>query len=242
MSTKTEGPGAEIMVAEVGETNELVRLALENRMPVEVLERLVALQERVTDRTARSEFFDALNRVQEELPEIQKTKTAKILTKGGSQYEYNYAPLDGIVRVVRPVLHKNGFSFTWTTEGADNGVLNVVCVLRHVCGHEERSEFPVPIDTKAAMSEAQKHGAALTYGQRQSLVSVLGLTTTDDTDAALGSPSYITQDQCADLEALISEVGADEEKFCEWLGVAHIPAILQRDYQRAVAALERKRK
>ena len=69
------------------------------------------------------------------------------------------------------------------------------------------------------MSEAQKHGAALTYGKRQSLTSVLGLTTADDdTDGVErgGKPDPITEGQLADLEALIEDVGADWQKFLAW--------------------------
>jgi len=235
--------GKDVAVANgAEEASGLVKLAIQEKVPVEVLERLVALQERVTDRDARAEFFDALARVQDELPEIRKTQTAKIATKGGGSYSYTYAPLDHITRTVRPVLKDHGFSFNWTTEGTDNGALNVVCVLRHIAGHEERSAFPVPIDTAAAMSGAQKNGAALTYGKRQSLTSVLGLTTTDDDTDAVETSAYITRDQVADLEALAEEVDADFGKYLEWLGVANLEALTQADLPKAIKALERKRK
>jgi len=219
----------------------LIRFALQNNTPVEVLERLVALQERVTDRNARAEYFEALARVQDEVPAIKKNQTAKIATKGGSSYSYTFAPLDQITKVVRPTLKRHGFSFNWTTEGTDNGSLNVICVLRHVAGHEERSAFPVPIDTAAAMSGAQKNGAALTYGKRQSLTSVLGLTTTDDDTDGAEPAQYIDRNELADLEALVEEVGADVDKFLSWLGVAHLNAVTKDQLPAAIKALERKR-
>jgi hypothetical protein len=222
----------------------LVRLAIERGVDVEVLERLVGLQERVSDRNARAEFFEALARFQNDVPAIKKTNTAAIATKGGSKYQYTFAPLEEIVRVVRPILKDHGLSFTWTTEGMTANVLNVVCILRHVGGHEERSAFPVPTETAAAMSGAQKLGSALTYGKRQSLTSVLGLTTADeDTDAALEEPPSgpISTEQWAELEALVQEVGADRARFLDWLKVDDLKALPEHRLQQAIDALERKR-
>lgn len=231
----------------------LVRFAIERGVDVEVLERLVALQERVTERNARAAYFEALAAFQEECPEIRKTGKAKIATRAGTGFDYAYAPLDEIARTIRPYLKKHGLSYSHDVE-MQGEVMNVICVLRHIDGHEERSTFPVPIDTKAAMSGAQKNGAALTYGKRQSLIAVLGLTTADDDNDAASRPhgrgrgaaeeedGPISDRQLADLEALMTEVQADPERFTRWLGVAALAELPQSEYRRAVQALEAKRK
>lgn len=236
--------GTAVVPKDVEEANGLLRLALEREdLSVDVLERLVALQERVTDRSARAEFFEALARFQDEVPEIRKSETASIATKGGGKYSYTFAPLEVVTRTIKKPLRDNGLSYSWTTEGMNGTSLNVVCILRHIGGHEERASFPVPTETNAAMSGAQKNGAALTYGKRQSLTSVLGLTTADeDTDGADDRGAYIDEKQVADLDALVEEVGADREKYLEFLGVAHLEALRIRDLPRAISALERKRK
>ena len=221
----------------------LVKLAIEQGVDVEILERLVALQERVTDRLARTEFFAALKSFQDECPELPKSKTARIATSGGGSYSYSYAPLDGITKTVRPVLARQGLSYAWTTEANDDlSVLYVVCILRHVEGHEERATFPVPTDTKAAMSAAQKNGAALTYGQRQSLVSVLGITATDDVDGAASAeePESITSAQIKDLNKLLTQSGADTKRFLDYMGVGALAEITQATFKKAVASLNRK--
>lgn len=224
------------------EMSGLVKLAIEEKVSVDVLERIVALQERVTDRNARSEFFGALAGFQEDMPEIGKTATASVATKSGGTYSYTYAPLEAVTRAIREVLKEHGLSYTWTTDGMDGDYINVVCVLRHVGGHEERSIFPVSTATNAAMSGAQKGGAALTYGRRQTLVAVLGLTTADeDTDGGAGNAEHITAKQVADLEALISEVGADRGRFLNLLGVAHLEAVLVPNLPVAIRLLEGKR-
>lgn len=237
-------------LAEAGEPEKvsgLVRLAIEKGVDVEVLERLVALQERVTERDARARYFEALGAFQEECPAIHKSKTADIATNSGGSYKYSFAPLDQIARTIRPFLKKHGLSYSWTTEaGANAGILEVICVLRHIDGHAESARFPVPTETKAAMSGAQKVGAALTYGQRQSLVSVLGLTTTsDDVDGAEADDAdgeLVTPAQIDALSKRIDEVGADFHRFLTFMRVGALKEIPQRDFQKAMRALEMKRK
>lgn len=232
--------GTGLVPAESGEISGLMELAIREKVPVEVLERLVALQERVTDRNARAEFFEALAAFQEECPEIPKSRTANIATQGGSSYSYTFSGLEDITRVVGPILKRHDLSYNWTTEGVEGGFLNVIFILRHVGGHEERSAFPVPPETNAKMSAAQKMGAALTYGRRQSMVSGLGLTTADvDTDGA-DEDQYITEGQLADLRAKMEEVESTEARICKTYGLAHLEALPAHLLAPVLDALEEK--
>ena len=226
----------------VDELGGLMRLAIEEKVPVEVLERLMDLHERVAMRNARGEFFDALASFQDAVPSIHKGSTASIATKAGGRYSYTYAPLDAIAKAIREPLRTHGLSYAWTVEDGTPGSLSVVCVLRHIGGHEERSAFPVPVDTAAAMSGAQKNGAALTYGKRQSLTSVLGLTTTDDdTDGVVAAAETITDEQAADLAALISEVGTDQAKLLAYYGAESLATFPAAELERVTKHLEGKR-
>jgi hypothetical protein len=232
-------------VARQDDSNTLLELAIRGGVDVSVIERLVALKERAQDRDARAAYFEALAAFQDECPQVSKTKEADIVSKrSGARFKYTYAPLDEIARVIRPVLRKHGLSYNFDVSATDS-VLIVTCVVRHVDGHSERSSFPVPIDKGERMSGAQANGAALTYGKRQSLVAVLGLTTTDeDTDGAkndVQSVEKITAKEAADLSSLIEEVKADRAKFLRWLRVENIADIPASEYQNAVRALEQKR-
>jgi len=219
----------------------LLRYAVEKNVPVEVLERLVALQERVSDRQAQAAMVEALGRFQAGCPSIHKSKTARIATKSGGSYSYSYAPLDAIARAIRPILHAHGLSYTWDST-VDNGNVSCTCTLRHVEGHQIQATFTAPSETKAEMSGAQKHAAALTYARRQSLVQVLGLATADDDlDGATPPPQPITPSQAADIDALLDESGADRQAFLDWLGVESVEAIPSSRHAEVVNALERKR-
>lgn len=227
--------------AKTGDILGLMEIAVrEGGESVKALERLIDLQERVMARDARKEFFDALAAFQDDVPEINKARTAKITMKSGGSYSYTFAPFEEIARTIRPVLKAHGFSYNHTTEGAEGGILSVVCVLRHEGGHEERSVFPVPTQTDAAMSGAQKMGAALHYGKRQSLTAVLGLTTADqDTDGA-DPTQYINESQLADLRAKLEEVGATEARICKTYGLAHLEALPSHLLPPVIDALEEK--
>lgn len=249
MSVELTQAGQVAAPAENGEgVTSLVRMAIEKGVDVEVLERLVALQERVTERNARAAYFEALAHFQDECPEIPKNKIAAIATKSGARFNYSYAPLESITRTIRPALKANGLSYTWDVGTIDAGLLVAICTVRHVEGHSECSSFPVPIDKSSRMSDAQASGAALTYGKRQSLIAVLGLTTADeDVDGADvrsrngAGDEQLSDDQVANLSALIDEVKANRPKFLKYMGVESLDAIPPHEYQRAVQALEAKR-
>jgi len=198
-------------VATGGEISTLVQLAITEKVPVEVLERLVALQERVTDRDAKTAFIQALAAFQDAVPAIGKNKTAEIVTRGGGRYEYSYATLDAIASAIRSLLTEHGLSYSWDSV-TDSGTLTCICTLRHRDGHEVTSTFGAPVETGAKMSGAQATAATLTYARRQSLVSVLGLSIADEDTDAQGAPvEPITDDQLANLVSLMQEAFKPDE-------------------------------
>lgn len=238
--TKAKGT-ALAEVEDAGAVTSLLDLAIREKVPVEVLERLVALKERVDERDARAEYLAAMAAFQRECPEIPKDKTAQIITKKGGKYNYSYSPLETIVRTIQPHLERNGLAFRWTTERSErDGELNVVCISYHVGGHEERATFPVPTDTEAYMSGAQKNGAALTYGRRQSLVAVFGLVTADDDPDAPGGDEPITPEQVKQLADKIVAVGAHHARFLAFMKVDKLDDIPASEFDRAMEALEKK--
>jgi hypothetical protein len=233
--------------AQNSEVTTLVQMAIEQKVPVEMLERLVALKERVDARDARASYFAALAKFQQLCGNIPKRKKARITTRGGGSFEYSYAPLDHIIEHTRPHETDCGFSHTWDVDlHPTGGALVIGCTLRHVDGHSERSTFPVPIDkSNPATSDAQKNGSAMTYGKRQSYLAVTGLTSADEdldgakTEGANAEP--ITAEQVANLSDLIDAVGANRKKFLGFMKVETLSEIPAGEYKRAVDALEERR-
>lgn len=228
----------------VGSIQQLLQLAIERGAGVEALEKLVGLHERVTAREAALEFARQLADFQAKCPPIGKTKTAKIVTKGGGSYSYQYAPLEEIVRTVKPLLVARGFSYGWDAKVDERGqMLTCTCTLRHINGHRESSGFSLPVENPSAMSPQQKVGAALTFSQRYSLVAVLGLNTTEEDSDGVAreiDPTPINPDQLLELDDLVAESGTDRARFLKYLAIDALENLPAARYTEAKAALLQK--
>ena len=233
--------GTDMVPAESGEISGLMKLALEGNHPVEVLERLVTLQERVTDRMARMAYIEALSGFREECPQPKRTKENPqfSVTRGGVKRSVMYSPLDEIERTARPVAAKYGLTWTWDTR-VDDELMHITCKVQHVEGHSDSATVSMPYESKAGSSPQQKYGSTQTYGMRYSLVAALGITTADeDVDGADGE-NYINESQLADLRAKIGEVGATEARICKTYGLADLNALPSHLLSPVIDALEEK--
>lgn len=236
---------AGIVPADEGQVSGLVRLAIEQNVSVEMLERLVALQERVTDRNARTAFMAALSAFQAECPPLKKARDVDYTTRSGVRIQYSFATLDSIAETIRPFLSKHGLSYSWDSEVTD-GNLAVTCTVQHVEGATRSATFRCKIDDagSSTMNGPQKAGAATSYGQRYSLIQALGLTTADedrDGGPQLDSVETISREQAADLTALLDEVGIDHDRFLKWAGAATIEEMPLSKLAEAIANLEAQR-
>jgi hypothetical protein len=208
---------------------------------VAALEQLVNLHDRVQRRRAELEFSRALVAFQQNCPPIPKSSTANIPTKGGGSFKYTYADLEQIIETIRPHLAAQGFSFSFDSAVAD-ATLTCFCTLRHANGHSDTTRFSLTTTSASAMSEQQKVGAALTFAKRQTLTSILGLSLTDAAPEQGTSFVSISDEQVANLEALIQETGSDRGGFLKYLGIDELAELPLARYSGALALMEQKRK
>ena len=205
------------------------------------METLYRLYTAEREHTARLGFARALAAFQAECPPVPRTSSAKIATKSGTTFSYAYADFEQVVETIGPHLREHGLSFAFDSEmGTDR--MTVSCTLRHVEGHSERSTFTLPTATASAMSAQQAAGAALSFGKRQALTAILGLALTDPDPDGAADPSTITEEQAANLRALVDETGAKLPKVLAYAGAETVEAIRAADYARVVAAIESYRK
>lgn len=234
-------PKAIVPAGGLSEIAYLMDKVIDQSGDVSILERLVALKERMDERDARTQFNAALAAFQAECAPIYRRRGVDYVSKkSGSRVNYSFASLDDIVEVIRPILTKLGLSYSWDSGVAEGGLLSCVCKLRHVAGHFETASFACPTDSASGMSRQQECAAALTFARRQSLVQVLGLTMTDqDNDGA--TIEKISAEQEMQLEEWLNSSGANREKFLkDYMHVEKIGDILARDFDMAVQALKDK--
>lgn len=213
--------------------------AVQSNVPVETMERLLAMRTDLQAEKATAEFNWALAQFQSSIPAIPKRKMAKLQLKNGGSYSYQYADIADIQQAIAPQMKETGLSVTFDTKQTDNTLL-VTCIVHHVAGHESYTSFPVPIDQRARMNDTQKMGAALTYGRRYALTAALGIVTdTEDSDAQgvefnrsapqKSPPVTISENQHKWLEARISDLGLDRNRVKSWIekkwGVSTFPAL-----------------
>lgn len=212
---------------------DLLRVAVETGLAPESMEKLVELQILMRSEDAKAAFAADYAQMQGELAPV---------VKNAEGHQGRYATLDRIETVVRPVLARHGFSYSYTTE-KDDGERLAVCRLRHRLGYTEETRFPCAIDSAARMNDSQKVASAASYARRYALLLALGVSTTDTAydDDAQSLTETVTEKEAADLRALCEDVGADMDRFLKWAGVASFLEITAKDKPRIVRALEAKR-
>lgn len=120
------------------------------------------------------ELAAALAKFQATVPKIDLDKEVAVKTKGGYEYNFNYATFANILEKIKVPLSENGLSFSQLV----NSDGSVTTLLMHVSGEWISSNLLIIGD-----KTPQGIGSAITYAKRYSLSSILGICADDDDDA-----------------------------------------------------------
>ncbi len=204
---------------------------------VSALEALVGLYDRMQAKNAEREFNQAFAKLQSELSSVNATR--QVPNKDGS-VRYRFAPYEDIMETVKPVLIANGFAISFTTRFMEGGRIVSICTLRHVGGFSQSNEFAVRIGGgPPGSTETQADGAAKTYAKRGALCDALNIVVEHDDDARMiGQP--IGKALAEDLEARVTNVGADREAFLKYAGASSFAEISDERYEMLNGLLNRK--
>lgn len=178
-STSQIEPGNGAMVAPPDPSIEQILYhAVDRGVDVATLERLVALKERVDAEKAEKALNAALREFRRTCPCILKTR--EVRNKSGDTM-YRFANLEDVRRVIEPHLSARDLSYSWDAEFTDKIVVTT-CTVRHSAGGKRSAKFASPTSGAPNMNAAQAAGSTTTYGQRYSLLAVLGLSADLDDD------------------------------------------------------------
>lgn len=203
---------------------------------VAVLERMIALKERMDDKQAERDFNAAFVALQADLPVI----VASTVIQNRGKYER----FEDVMRVVGPLLVKHGFSVSFSMDFKENRILET-CHLRHAGGHSQSNSFAVRAGGKAD-SDTQADCKAATTAKRNALLNCLNIVIRQDAlqdeegDARMEGEA-VTFEQAETLRELVAEVRADEKAFLNYAGAASYDQIPASRYDRLFAALKKKR-
>ena len=208
---------------------------------VEKMAKLLAMKREIDAEKAKQAYNRALKSAQEEMGTIGYNKT-------NGQTKSGYATLEKIDRAIRPIYTKHGFSISYDTGDAPDGMIKVLCIVAHDDGHERTYKMDVPSDGKGAqgkdvMTKTHAAGSGLTYGKRYLLTAVFNIQTgenDDDGNKAAGIVC-VNDEQAADIRRLIEETGADVKRFCEFYKVDAITSIPANRYEGVMRDLNQKK-
>lgn len=158
----------------------MIQAAIERGAGIEVVERLMALQERVEASQGRKAFDNAVSAAKGEIPPIVKNRTVDFTSQKG-RTNYRHESLDEIARVVDPILNKHGLSYRFRANQS-NARVTVTCILSHRDGYSEETTLEAGEDHSGNKNSIQAIGSAATYLQRYTLKLALGLASTPDDD------------------------------------------------------------
>ena len=242
-ATKKEENMNEIVKQEPSTPAKLLELAVSQNLDIDKLERLMEMQVRWEEKEARQAFYEAKGRLQEMIPVLKKTKKVKFPSKSGGSVDYSYAPLSDIVEQLKKLLAEYGFSYEWKIADTTENI-SVTFIFTHKAGHCEKNTMSAPADATGGKNLVQQKASTVTYLQRYTMIGGIGIATADDDiNARLNPPAFITEEQVANIQALIDEVGGSgETALFKWLKIGSIDAIPANKYDQAVAGLEKRRK
>ena len=229
-------------VTGLGTPDDLIRLASDGKISLDVLERLLTMRKELATEQARTDFNAALSAAQSETGRVAANSENK---QTNSKYA-NYAALD---RVIRPIYTKHGFALSFDSGIAPSAeYVRIVCYVSHRGGHTKEYHIDMPADGKGAkggdvMTKTHATGAAASYGMRYLLKMIFNVAIGQDDNDGNGKPKGepINAKQVADLNALIEEDKADKAKFLKWAGVERVEDIAVKLYPTCVKQLEAKR-
>lgn len=218
------------------------RVVMDPNSDLAKLEKMLEMKERLEDRDARRAFDRAMAEAKAAMPTIVKDGTVDYENTKGERTYFKHETLEGIARVVDPILSRFGLSYRYRSH-QENGQLFVTCVVAHRDGYSEETTLQGSPDTGAGKNNYQAVGSAATYLQRYTLKLALGLSAAKDTDGVPPAQgrSPVNEGQLMTLRDLIAETGTDEAKFLTAFkaeSLEHFPAA---QFNRAKAMLEKKR-
>jgi hypothetical protein len=115
----------------------------------------------------------------------QFQKEIKQIPKDSSGYGYKYCRLDTLIKIVTPVLNKNGLVLMQSIDtDMESRLPSVKTTLAHIESSESIVSWtPVSEVKLGSMNHYQSVGAGITYFRRYSLQGMLGIFPDEDIDA-----------------------------------------------------------
>jgi len=199
------------------------RIAMQPDLPIERLEKMLDMKERMERKDAQAQHAAAFARASAYFPAIPMN--------GKGHNNMPYATLKDIIAKTRPVLSQHGLALNFSVETGDT--IRVTARLSHTSGHVETVSIDLPRDTSGSKNSVQAVGSSQTYGQRYTAQAILGLSLGEDTedDGRAAAGNTIDADQYRELRELIDKAGVAQDVVCQAAGVTMLELLPAKQFE-----------
>ena len=183
---------------------------------VAVMERMMAMKERMDDKAAERAFASAFADMQADIP--------RIVARGQAD-RYDYMKYEDIMAELSPLLAKHSLTVTFSMKTTEQR-LTQFCTVTHRGGFSRTNEYTVRLSNKTpGLNECQQDGLAGTYAKRYALCNAFNITVGSDSDGAAPKDAThegekISRDKVTYITEQIRETGSNNVKLLEIAGAA----------------------
>jgi hypothetical protein len=220
----------------------IARAAADPNVDVTKMERLLEMKLRLVALASEASFNQAMARLKPQLPRIAKNG----LIPGNNIRFLRYADVHD---VVAPLLHAEGFTVSYSSDLIpDLRLMKITATFRHIDGHHDAGSVFLPLSDKTgAKNDVQGVGSILSYGKRYAFCQYLDIVAEDeDDDGMQGAMKPINDRQVSQIVDLITDIKEsgvqfNDDGFLKFMRVARIEDIVNRDFEKAISAINQKR-
>ncbi len=218
----------------------MIEKALATGTTPEMLEKLLALQERWEANQARKSFNEAFASFKSEAIVIVRNR----LVTDGPLKNKRYAELTSFVEAATPALSRNGLSASWAITKDERDWIEVTCIIEHVLGGKKTVSLGGPPDAGGAKNALQARISTVTYLERATLKAACGLSEQGDdidgraTDNELAM--QITDEQVKEIFELLTNSRSNEQEMLKYVGATNTEKLTLQQYAKAKAAMSKK--
>lgn len=207
---------------------------------------------------ARKAYNHAMSQFRANCPVVYKDRTVRFCDSNNQWHEYNHVSLPNLASVISTAMAPYGLSYFWRTDRLEGGLVRVSCVITHELGHSESTALEAGLDQSGKKNNIQAMGSTVRYLQRYTLEAMTGIVAADEQadddgvsagasdvgDGGADDPAgpFISEEQAANIQSLIDEVGVDKSQFLRYFRIRQISELRAQAYEEAVGALERRRR
>jgi hypothetical protein len=151
------------------------------------------------------------------MPRVKKNGSIELgEDKKGNSRAIPFATWEDVDDVVRPIMHRHGFSVTFSSDNKNEMGITWTATHRHVAGHSEQNSMILPLDTGPGRSPIQAAGSTNSYAKRylvEDFYNIVREKADDDGHAA--GVKFLTAAQVDELTALLRETKTETGRWLQ---------------------------